>query len=79
MSSEALAHGADTVVEIGAHAVHLVYKSDARDAILIGLAPYRFRLRLHTGHGVKNGHAAIQHAQRAFHFDGKVHVARAYR
>src|SRR4029077_10754888 len=40
--AEALLDGADYMVEIRAHAVHLVHKADARHAILIGLAPYGF-------------------------------------
>src|SRR5213080_4034237 len=43
----------DHVVQIRSHAVHLIHETDARDAILVCLAPYRFRLRLHAGHGVE--------------------------
>ena len=72
---QALTHGLNTMIEIGAGAVHLVDESDARHVILIGLTPNSFRLRLHAGDRVKNGHSAIEHAQRAFDFDGEIHVA----
>src|SRR5579859_5187318 len=76
MSTEALANGADDVVKIGAHAVHLVYETNARDAILVGLTPNGFRLRLHAGDRVKHTNCAVEHAQGAFDFDGEVYVAR---
>src|SRR6266849_6436172 len=76
VGSEALANGANDVIEVRSHAVHLVHKTDARDAIFIRLAPYGFRLRLHAGDGVEHAHRAVQNAQRALHFHGEVHVAR---
>src|SRR5206468_2355616 len=50
VGSEALPHGADDVVEIRAHFVHLVDDREARDAVLVRLAPDRFRLRLYARH-----------------------------
>ncbi len=64
------------MIEIGADAVHLVDERNARHAILVRLAPYRFRLRLHARHRVEYGHRAIQHAQRPLDFHRKIHVAR---
>src|SRR5260370_8297983 len=75
VGTEALAHGADTVVEIGADAVHLVHKLNARHAILISLSPHRLGLRLYAGHRIENGHSAIQHAKRPLPSDGEVDVA----
>ena len=72
---QTLAHGLDGVLEVRAGAVHLVDERDARDVILVRLAPDGFRLRLHAGHGVKNRHRAVQHAQRALDFHGEIHVA----
>src|ERR1700739_1543857 len=37
---ESLAHGADTMIEIGTYAVHLVDEGKTGNAILIGLAPH---------------------------------------
>src|SRR5205814_6818671 len=76
MSTETLANGADDVVKIRAHAVHLVHETNARDAILVGLAPNGFRLRLHAGDRVKHANRAVEHAQGAFDFDSEVHVPR---
>ena len=64
------------MIEIRAHAIHLIDERDARHAILIGLAPHGFGLRLHAGHRVKHRNRAVQHAQRALDFHGEVHVAR---
>src|SRR4029077_5364558 len=74
MSTEALTNGADDVIEVRAHAVHLVDETDARDAIFVGLTPNGFRLRLHAGDGVEHADRAVQHAQRALDFHGEVHV-----
>src|SRR6185295_7501378 len=72
---EALAEGIDGVLEIGAHFVNLVDKTNSGDAVLIGLTPDFFRLRLHSMHRVKHSHGAIQNTQRPLHFGGEVHVA----
>ena len=62
--------------EIGACAVHLVDVADTRDVVLVGLVPHGFRLGLHPANGAEDGNGAIEHAQRAFHFDSEVDVAR---
>ena len=67
--------GVDRMVEIRAHAVHLVDEADARDVVLVGLPPDRFRLRLHAGHGVEHRDRAIEHAQAALHFGGEIDVS----
>ena len=46
--AEAVAHRLDGVEEVGAGAVHLVDEGDARDVVLVGLAPDGLRLRLDT-------------------------------
>src|SRR5262249_40172648 len=76
VSTEALTDGANDGAEIRPHLVHLVDESEARYAVLVGLAPHGFRLRLHAGDGVEDGDGAIEDAERAFDFDGEVHVAR---
>ena len=76
MPGKPLPHGLDRMVEIRADAVHLVDERNARHAILVRLAPHRFRLRLHARHRIKHGHRAIQHAQRALHFHREIHVSR---
>src|SRR6267154_283452 len=75
--AETLLDGADDVIEIRAHAIHLVHKTNARHAILVSLAPNSFRLRLHAGNGVEHANRAIQDAQRTLNFHGEVHVTRS--
>ncbi len=76
MGTEALANSADDMIKIRAHAVHLVDETNAWHAILIGLTPDGFRLRLHAGDGIKHANRAIQNTQRAFDFHREIHVAR---
>ena len=73
---EALAEGIDGMLEIGAHLINLVDKTNSGDAVFIGLTPDFFRLRLHTMNGVKHSHSAIQHTERPLDFSGEIHVAR---
>src|SRR5439155_9989644 len=74
--AEALADHVEAAPEVSAGAIHLVDEADTGHAVLIGLPPHGFRLRLHASHGVENDDAAVEHAQRALHFDGEVDVAR---
>src|SRR5882762_3871293 len=75
MRAETLANGADDVVKVRAHAVHLVDEANARNAILVGLAPHSFRLRLHACDGVENADGAVENAQRALDLHREIHVA----
>ena len=72
---EALADGVDGMLEVGAHLVHLVDEANARNAVLVGLAPNGLGLRLDAMHGIEHGAGAVEHAQRALHLGGEVHVA----
>jgi hypothetical protein len=75
----ALQPGADVLVgleERGADAVHLVDEGESRHAVLVRLAPHRFRLRLDPGHGVVHHAGAVEHAQAALDLDGEVDVPR---
>ena len=63
-------------VEVGADAVHLVDVGDARDVVLVGLAPDGLGLRLDAGDGVEQRDGAVEHAQRALDLDREVDVAR---
>src|SRR5450432_1197272 len=74
MSAEAGTNGADNVIEISTHAIHFIDETDARNAILVGLPPDGFGLRLHAGNGIEHADRAIKHAQRAFHFHGEIDV-----
>ena len=61
--------------EISANAVHLIYKTDTRNIILIRLTPYCFRLGFNACNRIKDNNASVQYAQRAFDFSGEVNVA----
>jgi hypothetical protein len=74
--TEAVLDHVDAHFEIGAGAVELVDEAHPRHFILVRLPPDRFRLRLHAGDAVKHGDRAVEHAQRPFHLDGEVDVAR---
>ena len=65
----------DAAKEIGADLVHLVDEHDARNAVFVGLAPDRLRLRLDALVAVEHAHRAVEHAQAALDFDGEVDVA----
>ena len=75
MRAEAVDHRLHAAVEVRADAVHLVDVGDARDGVLVGLAPDGLGLRLYAGHGVEQRDCTIEHAQRALHLDGEVDVA----
>ena len=66
----------DAAVEVGAGAVQLVDEADARDVVLVGLAPHRLGLRLDAGDAVEDRDRAVEDAQRALDLDGEVDVAR---
>src|SRR6266849_6877781 len=72
---EALAEGIDGMLEISTHLVDLVNETNSRNAVLVRLPPYFFRLRLHSVHRVKYSNGAVEHAQRSFHLGRKVNVA----
>src|SRR4051794_1997564 len=63
-------------VKIGSHAIHLIDERDARNIILVGLAPDGLRLRLHASNCIKNSNRAVQHAKGPLNFSGKIHVPR---
>src|SRR5690606_12241731 len=62
--------------EVGAGAVHLVDEGQTRHAVLVGLAPHGFGLRLHAAHGAVHHAGAVEHAHGTLHLDGEVHVSR---
>ena len=61
--AEARLQLADDLVEVGAGAVHLVDERKARHAVLVGLTPDGFRLRLHAADRAQHEHGAVEHAQ----------------
>ncbi len=61
--------------EVGADLVHLVGEDDARHFVFIALTPDRLGLRLDALIAVEHDDGAVEHAQRAFDFDGEIDVA----
>jgi hypothetical protein len=74
--AEAGPHAVHDGRRIGAGAVALVDKGDARDLVAVGLAPHRLALRLDAADGVEDGDGAIEDPQAALDFHGEVDVAR---
>src|SRR6185312_12295778 len=74
--AEAVDHRLHAAREVRPDAVHLVDVGDARDVVLVGLAPDVLRLRLDAGDRVEQRDGAVEHAQRALDLDGEVDVAR---
>jgi hypothetical protein len=75
VGAEALAHRLHAHLEVGADLVHLVHERDAGDLVAVGLAPHRLALGLDAVAAVEHRHRAVEHAQRALHLDGEVHVS----
>ena len=69
-----LLHG---LKEVGTRAVHLVYITDTRHIILVGLTPYCLRLRLYAISSRVSSHGSVEHTQGALHLSGEVHVSRS--
>ena len=66
----------DAHEEVGAHLVHLVHERDARDLVLVGLAPDGLALRLDAVAAVEHRDRAVEDAQAALDLDREVDVAR---
>jgi hypothetical protein len=73
--AQARDNGFERTVKRGAGAIEFVYEADSRHAVLIGLTPHCFRLRLNTSHAVKYRHGPVEHAQRTLDFHGEVDVS----
>lgn len=69
-------HHTDSVVEVCARDVHLVYESKTGYAIFVGLTPYRFGLRLDAALGAKQCDCTVKDTKASFDFNGKVNVTR---
>ena len=75
LAFELVAHVIDRVVEVGADAIHLIDKRDARDIVFGRLPPDRLGLRLHAGDAVEHGDGAVEHAKGALDLGREIHVA----
>ena len=75
LAADAVDDVVDAVEEVGADLVHLVDEHDARNVVLVGLAPDGLGLRLDALVAVEHADGAVEHAQRTLDFDGEVDVA----
>ena len=62
--------------KIGPHPVHFIDKRNPRNAVLVGLPPHRFRLRLDTADSAENTDRTVENPQRTLHLGGKIDVTR---
>ena len=62
-------------VEVGTGSVHLVDEGDARNVVLVHLAPNRFRLGLYACNCAEYCDRAVENTQRTFYFCSKVDVS----
>ncbi len=74
VGAEAVDQHLQAAEEVGPDAVHLVDVGDARDAVLVGLAPDGLGLRLDAADRAEEGDGAVEHAEAALDLDGEVHV-----
>ena len=75
LGAEAIDDVLQALEEVGADLVHLVGEDDARNLVLVALAPDRLGLRLDALVGIEHADRAVEHAQRALDLDGEVDVA----
>ncbi len=73
---EAQAHLVVDFEEVCALTVHLVHERQTRYAIAIGLAPYRFGLRLYAADSAIDHACAVKHAHRTLDFNCEIDVSR---
>src|SRR5262245_60100776 len=69
-------HHVHAPLVVSARPIHLVYKGDSRNAVLVSLSPDGLGLRLNTTNGAKDGDRAIQYAKRPFDLSREVNVSR---
>ena len=75
LGAEAIDDVLQALEEVRADLVHLVGEDDARNLVLVALAPDRLGLRLDALVGIEHHDRAVEHAQRALDLDGEVDVA----
>ena len=73
---EALLHLVVDLEEVGTGTVHLVHEGKTGNAVLVGLTPNGFGLRLHATHGAVDHAGAVEDAHGTFNFNGEVNVPR---
>ncbi|MNC24595.1 hypothetical protein D3C75_726520 [compost metagenome] len=61
--------------EVCTSTVHLVHVNNTWNAVLVGLTPYGFGLRLNAGGTAEHNDRAVEYTQRTLYFNGEVNVA----
>src|SRR5208282_5880406 len=74
LGSEAISNHRYAAREIRADAIHLVDKTDPRHAVLVGLAPHGFRLRLNAGDRIEHRDRPVEHTQTALYLYREIHM-----
>ena len=72
VGTQTFANGFNCPLVRGANAIHFVYKTYARHAISISLAPYRLTLRLDALNSIKDDNATIQNTQGTLYFRSEI-------
>src|SRR6185312_9529683 len=72
--TQALMNTFEALIKVTASLVDFVNEANSRHAVLVGLAPHCFTLRLHAHLAVKHRYGAIEHSQASLHFDREVNV-----
>src|SRR5262249_42999140 len=75
LGAEAVDDVGKALEEVGAGLVHLVCGDDARNLVLVALAPDGLGLRLDALVAIEHANGAGEHAQRTLDLDGEVDVA----
>ena len=75
-SLQPVAYRVHRLLEVRAHAVHLVHEADARHPVTVGLTPHRLGLRLHARDRIEHNDASVENAEASLYLGREVHVPR---
>jgi hypothetical protein len=76
VGAQTVLHRVDGVPEVRADTVILVDEGDARDVVVVGLAPDRLGLGLDTGDSIEDSDSAVENTQGTLDLSREVDVAR---
>ncbi len=76
LRAQAIDNVGQAAEEVRPDLIHLVGEDDTGNLVLVALTPHRFGLGLDALVGIEHAYGPVQHAQRALHLDGEIHVPR---